>query len=35
VGALVGKRILVRGWLFESAGLMVELVHPAQIEVEG
>ena len=31
---LPGRRILVRGWLFESAGPMIELVHPAQIEVE-
>lgn len=35
VVALAGKRILVRGWLFENAGPMVELVHPRQIEVEG
>ena len=34
VAALVGRRILVRGWLFENAGPMVELVHPMQIEVE-
>ncbi len=34
VAALAGKRILVRGWLFENAGPMVELVHPLQIEVE-
>ena len=31
--ALVGRRVLVRGWLFESAGPMLELVHPAQLEV--
>ena len=31
---LAGRRILARGWLFESAGPMIELVHPAQIEVE-
>ena len=34
VAALAGRRILARGWLFESAGPMIELVHPAQIEVE-
>lgn len=34
VAGLAGRRILARGWLFESAGPMIELVHPAQIEVE-
>ena len=34
VAGLPGRRILARGWLFESAGPMIELVHPAQIEVE-
>ena len=34
VAGLAGKRILVRGWLFENAGPMIELVHPLQIEVE-
>ncbi|MGD9510735.1 MAG: thermonuclease family protein [Geminicoccaceae bacterium] len=34
VETLAGRRILARGWLFESAGPMIELVHPAQIEVE-
>jgi micrococcal nuclease len=34
VAALPGRRILARGWLFESAGPMIELVHAAQIEVE-
>jgi hypothetical protein len=34
VADLTGRRILVRGWLFENAGSMVELVHRLQIEVE-
>ena len=34
IAGLTGRRILARGWLFESAGPMIELVHPAQIEVE-
>ena len=34
LAGLAGKRILVRGWLFDHAGPMVELVHPMQIEVE-
>jgi hypothetical protein len=34
VEGLAGKRILVRGYLFENAGPMIELVHLAQIEVE-
>ena len=34
VAGLAGKRILVRGWLFENAGPMMELVHPLQVEVE-
>ena len=34
VAGLVGKRILVRGWLFENAGPMVELAHRLQLEVE-
>jgi hypothetical protein len=34
VAGLGGKRILVRGWLFENAGPMIELVHPLQVEVE-
>ena len=34
IESLQGRRILARGWLFESAGPMIELVHPAQIEVE-
>jgi micrococcal nuclease len=34
IESLQGRRILARGWLFESAGPMIELIHPAQIEVE-
>jgi hypothetical protein len=30
---LVGREILVRGHLLEANGPMIELVHPAQIEV--
>jgi hypothetical protein len=34
LGALVGRTILVRGYLFEVNGPMIEVGHPAQIEVE-
>jgi hypothetical protein len=30
---LAGRNLLVRGWLFAANGPMIELVHPAQIEV--
>ncbi|MEK0081585.1 thermonuclease family protein [Benzoatithermus flavus] len=30
---LVGRELLVRGWLLEANGPMIELEHPAQIEV--
>ncbi len=30
---LVGRRILLRGWLFSAGGPMLELVHPRQVEV--
>jgi hypothetical protein len=30
---LAGQEVLVRGPLFEANGPMIELVHPAQIEV--
>lgn len=30
---LAGRNLEVRGWLFEADGPMIEVVHPAQIEV--
>ena len=34
LAGLAGRNILVRGYLFEAAGPMIEVTHPAQIEVE-
>lgn len=34
LAALAGRNILVRGYLFDAAGPMIEVTHPAQIEVE-
>jgi micrococcal nuclease len=34
LAGLAGRNILVRGYLFDVAGPMIEVTHPAQIEVE-
>ena len=34
LAGLTGRNILVRGYLFDVAGPMIEVTHPAQIEVE-
>ena len=34
LAGLTGRNILVRGYLFDAAGPMIEVTHPAQIEVE-
>ena len=34
LAGLAGRNILVRGYLFDAAGPMIEVTHPAQIEVE-
>lgn len=33
LGRLAGRDVIVRGWLLEANGPMIEVAHPAQIEV--